>query len=208
MRRATHLSLTLVAVLVLGQGVAAQSETDEGIGAGGRIEVREASYAVTIPETWVSIRPSAATVDVILDEIFATLPQLGPTIEAALGSGLGFSLLALTFDPDLTFTENCNVLDRPSTGETIEEIGADEIAKLDGFEDLLVNAPTLTFVDLPTGLVAKMDLDLRLPQFDTASTSYIYTDATLVHTLTCTDLARPEDDWLSIAETFEFLATE
>ena len=208
MRRATPLSLTLVAMVILGQGTLAQDGRDARIDGGGRIVVAEGSYALTIPDGWVSIQPSAAAVDAILSEVFATLPQLGPTIEAALSSGLGFSLLALATDPDVTFTENCNVLDRAATGQTVDEIGVDEVSKLDGFAELMVNPPVLTFVELPAGRAARMDLDLRLPDFDTNSTSYIYTDAITVHTLTCSDLVRPEDGRLSIAETFEFLVQD
>jgi len=33
----------------------------------------------------------------------------------------------------------------------------------------------------------------------------VLTDGTTFHTLSCTDLTRPDDHWLSLVETFEFL---
>jgi len=65
--------------------------------------------------------------------------------------------------------------------------------------------PELTFVELPSGRVGRLDIGLSLPEFETASTAYLLTDGVSVHTLTCTDLERPADAWLGIAKSFEFL---
>ncbi|MFV2063993.1 MAG: hypothetical protein ACC726_10840 [Chloroflexota bacterium] len=189
-------------------GAAAQSaETDDAIGLGGRVVVVDAGYALTLPEDWIHVRPSGSDLSVIVEEARRIAPELGPTIAATLAGGLGFSLLAYDSEFDPAFTENCNMLDRPSEGRSIDAIGADEFAKLASFGDLMVDEPELTFIELPSGRAARLDLGLRLPDFDTASTSYLMTDGVWVHTLTCTDLVRPDDAWLPIAQTVEFLAT-
>lgn len=206
MRRSVVLSISIIAALLAPSAALAQSSpTGEVLSLGGRVEVPEAGFAVTLPDGWVSLRPSRDDIGVILDEVEAQLPELGQTIEVALGSGLAFSLLALDSGSDPTFTQNCNVLDRPADGLTIDAVGADELGKLAAFADIIIDGPELTFVELPSGRAARLDLGLRLPAFDTASTSYVFIDETWVHTMTCTDLVRPDDGWLSIAESIELL---
>ena len=195
-----------IAIVLPATALGQASDLDEAVGLGGRVVVAEAGYALTLPDDWVHIRPSDSDVGSITAEVYRTVPDLGPTIEAALGGGLSFSLLAFDSELDATFSENCNMLDRPSGGAAIEAIGADELSKLAALGDLLAGEPALTFVELSFGRVGRLDLGLQLPEFDTASTSYLLTDGTWVHTLTCTDLVRPDDAWLRIVERFEFLA--
>ena len=207
MRNLTGAILSACMIATVPATVVAQLiELDEPVGLGGRVEILEAGYAITLPDEWLYVRPSDSTVDALVEEVVSVVPDLGPAIDAALASGLGFSFLAFNSVVDDDFTENCNVLDRPSEGLSIDAIGASEIEKLEGFADIIVSGPELSVVELPSGRAIKIDLGLRLPEFDTASTSYLLTDLVWVHTLTCTDLSRPEDAWLSIAETFELLA--
>ena len=197
--------ITCLALAAPLTAVAQDISLDGPVGLGGRVEVAEAGYAVTLPQGWLHIRPSDSDVDTIVEQVAGVVPELGPTIAQALAGGLGFSLLAFDSEVQAGFTENCNVLDRLSDSLSIDDIGAEEVAKLDGFGDLIVGEPELSFVALPSGRAARLDLNLQLPEFVTASTSYLLTDGVWIHTLTCTDLVRPDDGWLSIVQTFELL---
>lgn len=186
--------------------VVAQAPDTEGpVGTGGRVEVSAADYALSLPDDWLHIQPTGNDIGSIIDITDGMLPELTPAIEAAFAGGLGFSLLAFSGDPDAGFAENCNVLDRASDGASLEQVAAAELAQLESFREILASGPELSYVELPAGRAARLDLGLTLPEFETASTSYLFTDGTWVHTLTCTDLERPADGWLRVASGFEFL---
>jgi hypothetical protein len=44
--------------------------------------------------------------------------------------------------------------------------------------------------------------------FDVLVSAWLYVDAQMLHVLTCAGLERPDGEWLSIAETFEFLPSD
>ncbi len=63
----------------------------------------------------------------------------------------------------------------------------------------------MTELDPPSGPASRIDISLQFPDVVLLSSSWVLTDGTTFHTLTCTDLMRPDDRWLSLVETFEFL---
>ncbi len=65
----------------------------------------------------------------------------------------------------------------------------------------------MTELDPPSGPASRIDISLQFPDVVLLSSSWVLTDGTTFHTLTCTDLMRPDDYWASIVETFEFLPT-
>ena len=80
-----------------------------------------------------------------------------------------------------------------------------EVEGMQEMTELLAAGPEVTSLELPAGAVSRLEVSLRYEQGTLLSTSYVFSDDTTFHTLTCTDLTRPDDHWLSIAETFEFL---
>jgi hypothetical protein len=56
------------------QATVGQLDLSEPVGFGGRIEVPEAGYALTLPADWLYIRPTGEDLDVILDATLASLP--------------------------------------------------------------------------------------------------------------------------------------
>ena len=206
MRRTTVALLSLSLVLMPAASLAQEDVTDETVGLGGRVEVSSAGYAVTLPEDWIHVRPTPGDVDVILDAVAAVAPELGPTVEAALAGGLGFSLLAFDGNGE-GFRQNCNVLDRAADGSSVDLVAATEVMKMDALGDIIASGPALTFIELPSGRTARLDVGIRLPDLQTESTSYVLVDETWIHTMTCTNDVRPADAWYPIAESFEFRPT-
>ena len=132
-------------------------------------------------------------------------PDLAATAEAALSGGSSFSLLTFgDYDAEAGFRENCNVIDFASGGDTIGYRLSEDAVGVEGM-DRLANGPQAAILELPAGDVGRLDYGLRFPDFQTAHAAYYFTDGSMFHLLTCTDTQRPEDDWLSIAETWEWL---
>ncbi len=206
-------AIALVTASVLGVGVSypllAQEPESGPVGQGGRVEVAEAGYALTVPDEWVTVLPSAEDAGAITDALSDIDPDLAATAEAALASGVGFSLLLFgALDAESEFRENCNVIDSASDGMSLElGVAAAEDA-LSEMGDQLASGPDITMLELPAGEVARIDYGLQYPGLETAHAAYYFIDGSTFHLLTCTSVERAEDDWLSIAETFEFLIAE
>jgi hypothetical protein len=203
-------SFTLLITCLLGIAAAspieAQSPSFGPVGVGGRVEVPAAGFAMTLPDDWAYVVPSPEDMDAIKDLIVANVPDAAPTILSALEQAGGYSLLAFApIDPDSGFAENCNVVATPAQGMSLDVWAAAEAGAISQLGDRLASGPEVTFIDLPFGRAARVDLSLTFPAYESLSSSYLLTDGTSFHVLTCTDVgARPDDDWLSIAETFEF----
>jgi hypothetical protein len=206
-RHVTSLVAALALLVLAVAPASAQEPAPEAIGQGGRVEVPDAGYALTFPEDWVYVFPSSEDRETIFAEAGALAPELGAAIEAALAQGVGFSLLAFgDVDTELGFAENCNVIDVPNPGVSLDVIMAAEVAAASSqFGELLASGPELTDLELPAGDSARLEYGLQFPTYATLHSTYYFVDDEQVHVLTCTGLERPEDGWLSIAETFEFL---
>ena len=66
-------------------------------------------------------------------------------------------------------------------------------------------------VDSTAVLLAAGDairIDLEVPEEEFSNATYMLSDGTTFYSLGCTASNPPEDRWLSIAETFEFLAPD
>jgi hypothetical protein len=206
----TRLAFPLVLASLLGISAAApslaQEEGPPEPGLGGRIELPDAGYALTVPDDWVAIVPSSAEIDVIIENLGTIDPELATTVENALAGGVGFSLLAFgDIDADSGFRENCNVIDGASDGASLAVIVESEAAAFADLGDRLASGPDVTMLQLPSGEVARIDYGLTYPTLETAHAAYYFNDGATLHLLTCTNVERAEDDWLSIAETFETL---
>ncbi len=205
-------AIALVTASVLGVGVSypllAQDPESGPVGQGGRVEALDAGYALTAPDDWVTVVPSAEDAGAITDALSDIDPDLAATAEAALASGVDFSLLLFgAFDVEDEFRENCNVLDFASDGMSLDSAVAAAEVNLSGMGERLASRPEVAMLELPAGEVARIDYGLQYPTLETAHAAYYFVDGSIFHLLTCTDVERAEDDWLSIAETFELLPT-
>lgn len=203
-------SLAGLLVLALGSGTVAQSPSpDPPPWFGGRVEMPEHGFAVTLPDDWVAFDTSADAVSQVgaasgfvdltgwVEDEAGLVGLLEDTpAELLVGSGGGTSVCGL------------GALYRGPV------VSADDS---EGFAthmyDTFVDAPQAYDVelpqpvDLPGGpayLMRWSEGELRLP-----SSMYLRVMDGLAFAMWCgTEDARPDDDWLSIAETFEFLPVE
>ena len=150
----TRLAFPLVLASLLGISAAApslaQEEGPPEPGLGGRIELPEAGYALTVPDDWVAIVPSSAEIDVIIENLGTIDLELATTVENALAGGVGFSLLAFgDIDADSGFRENCNVIDGASDGASLAVIVESEAAAFADLGDRLASGPDVTDAAVP-----------------------------------------------------------
>lgn len=212
-----RLTILLVLASLLGVGssgplLAQETETELGEGpvvSGGRVEVPSAGYAITVPEDWVAIHPTGEDAAAIADALRGIDPELATTLETALAGDVGFSFLAFgAADEETGFRDNCNVIDYPAGGTSLGLVLAADVAALGSMGDALAGEPVTTTLQLPAGESARLDYALEYPTVQAVFSAYYFTDGSMFHLLTCTGTVRPDDAWLSIAETFEFLTLE
>jgi hypothetical protein len=185
-------------------GAMAQSPTPEAtitagpIVLGGRIEVPSAGFAVTLPESWYAFDLSAPDLIAKMELFDATTPVAVPMVQhfvsANLRPNVPADMLLLALGP--TSWESCNIVVEPTN-----------VASL----DLVMAAAGLvpTFVDLPAGRTGRADYTSPRPDgADVEVTRFVWLRNGVVYALTCGDVARPDGDWVSIAESFEFLPVE
>ena len=157
----------------------------------------------------VSIHPSGDDTSAIIEALRELDPDLAATTESALAGGVHFSFL--TFggsDAETGFRENCNVIDYSTEGLPLEAMLEADVASFGDMGDQLASGPEVVVLELPAGQIPRLSYGLQYPGLETAHAAYYFSDGSTNHLLTCTSLARPEDDWLSVAETFEFLAPQ
>ncbi|MEX1294977.1 MAG: hypothetical protein AB1Z67_02285 [Candidatus Limnocylindrales bacterium] len=204
MKVRTSLLGCTIAVSVLSVSPTA-AQDGSAVGSGGRVEVPEAGYAVTLPDAWTSVRPQASDVETILEAVGSMDPQLASMVENALGGG-SFSISLMGFAPTFpdTFAENCNVVTGATDGLSLEWLAAANMAQMEALEW----DAELTMDELPAGEVAHIDYSADFGGMVLELSLWLYVDGETQQNLTCTDELRPADSWRSIAETLEFLPAE
>ena len=163
---------------------------------------------MTLPDDWAYVVPSPEDMDAIEDLIIANVPDAAPTILSALEQAGGYSLLAFApIDPDSGFAENCNVVTTPGESLSLDVWAAAEAGAIGQLGDRLASGPDVTFIDLPFGRAARVESLADLPDVREPVVQLPSDGRHELSCVTCTTVgARPDDDWLSIAETFEFLS--
>ena len=179
--------LTCMVGVGAGQPVAAEP-TPPPDATSQRIEVAEAGFAVTFPLDW----------EVTIDT--SDLRGDGGTFAVVSGR-----------EPASDVT--CEVyLYGPCTGSPfgdcaagLDEWAARMVAYFDGDESSS-RTDESTAMDLPAGYTVRVDTEWI--DEGAFGSSYLLTDGQVADSLLCRGSERPEDRWLSIAETFEFLPAE
>jgi hypothetical protein len=202
--------LGLLLVLALGSGAVAQ-EPSPPPWFGGRVEMPEHGFAVTVPDGWVAIDitgdvdeqawvtvmgfdPIATADDVrYFSEMMTRARSEGAELvlmEGLTGSFCGFNVTA------------------KRAIETSEF--ADRLASRMSSDDRFTDVERPRAIELPAGpsfvvfgTFAKLD-----PPGPSPVTFYLVDADESVLLANCTGAERPEDDWLSAIETFEFLPAE
>jgi len=192
---------------------------------GGRVEIPEHGYAVTIPEDWAAFDMTAddETQTQVISRVFgAALQDLMPSELAAMraiGAKSAF-LVAGGFDAAGDWVLEATVESRnsclvssvgipgPLAIGQLEEAAAafQEMLATAGAGDPLASTPTV--VDLLAGTTIAVDLSYELDHGPVSGTVYLVaSDQTLLFTI-CGAPDPPDDRWLSIAESIEFLPEE
>lgn len=201
------LAATILAIVLLASVAAAAVAQDDmpPVGNGGRIEVLEAAFALTIPLDWTHVRPQLSDLDGIVDALGDMEPEIASMVQSALASSdVTLSLMAFAPIRPVSFAENLNVISLPTGGMSLEVITGANVAQLEG-----MGWPAeLTMHELPVGEVAQIDYDATFGDQDLEFSTYLYVDGETQHNLTFTGEERPTDGWFSIASTFEFLSDE
>ena len=161
MRRITMGLLTVCLMAAGASPALAQESSPDPVGLGERVEVPGAGYALTAPDGWVTISPSAEDASAIIDAFREIDPAMAETTETALASGVDFSLLMFgATDAESGFRENCNVIDSASDGESLESILARDEAGASALGDGLASGPEATMLEHPAGEVARLEQEI------------------------------------------------
>ena len=194
-------------VLTLGSGVVAQSPSPEPPPwFGGRVEMPEHGFAVTLPEHLVALDPGG-DVDGQLRALQAPDEGLTEDVLAGVRRELtsarmdGVALTTLAFDSE---SSNCRFRVLGDTVPLDEFVGLLHSVVLDDENRTDVEPPTPAV--LPAGRARK--LAVAYPGSSERLVFYFVDGAGVRLWLACLGQEPPADDWLSIAETIEFLPAE
>ena len=203
--------IALLATCLLGATVSpvlAQSPAPFGLG--GRVEVPEAGYALTLPDGWAYLRPAIEDAESLAAIIEAELqdPDLAARLVVLATEMRPDDIMLLGMAPGYG---NCFIRSTPSNGLALDGLVAADLPEPLAEGDLIRREPTVTYLALPAGAAARIDVSEDVggaPSDHVETSEYVITDGITQWRLTCSGLVQPDDDWLSIAETIEFLSPE
>lgn len=200
-------------VAALGSGVLAQEPSPEPPPwFGGRVEMPEHGFAVRLPDDWVvfdtsvdfwsQFEAASGFIDPVawsasvggLEDEFALMPSNGVRLYAAHATGV----------------HSCGVVEYPNADVPLDFMATFVFEMYD--EDPLARVEQPQSIDLPAGPAYLLRMSEQFyPDVDVWEPSSAYLlgkDETLLAAYCTTEGARPEDDWLSIVETIEFLPAD
>jgi hypothetical protein len=188
------------------------SSVAQDIGYGGRVEVPDSGVALTLPDDWVYL----FTTPEMLEFMFGYVgemeddPLILDQMEFAQDE-VSFTLLA--YGParaGIEVPETCTLATlAPADFPGPEALGLWVATELTTFaNEEPAERPSVDYVELPVGRVARLDYDTDDWAGQTSTTCYLVPGDDSQHWLSFVGAERPEDRWLSIAETIEFLPPE
>ncbi len=216
MRQLASVALLVVSLLATVFGSARAEDASPPPWMGGRVEIAEYGFAVTLPEGWVAFDPGADidsqvramdSPDGGLTAAGLSCLHMNLSLLAAEGS---FPLLGMDLSSSvcsLAETESCLFYPRLGEGWRLDAFAEGLYQTMVDAESMVDADPPMP-VDVPTGpgLVLRAtaqnayDRDVWGPV-----TMYLIDVGGDILTMTCSAFQRPDDDWLSIAETVETL---
>ena len=200
-------------VLTLGSGVVAQEPSPEPPPwFGGRVEMPEHGFAVTLPDDWVGIDLSVDAASQLEVASGFIDPDLWPADNAMLPGGLaamgsnGMHLLSV----HATSADHCLWIAVPVSAMPAD-VAADGLYKMHIDDPVSRDVEPPQAIELPAGPAYLLRQSMWVEPVGMWSrlTSYVLDMGDGVFFAVCTTYdTRPDDDWLSIAETIEFLPAE
>jgi hypothetical protein len=210
-----RLTIAFIATCLLGIGAspaAAVAEAPElaPVGVGGRVEVPQQGFALTLPPEWVWVRQSpldaagfADTLEVVMDpEDAEEYLSIAGSLQGSFGDRNPLIAKRGDVRGDVSAGEDLVIVLRSLPEAGIEAVVGDLVAAAEGADD--VTGLAVDPVTLPVGEVTRIDYSLGPLDYSV----YHLTDGISLYLLQIQGLDAPEDRWLSIAETFELLAGE
>jgi hypothetical protein len=190
MRRSTGVFATLALVLALGSvdTLAADERSPILVGADGRVEIPAASFALAFPSDWDIDVSASGLADVSFAVVTGHSPESDVTCELFM------------YGP-------CSGEPFGDCADALDEIAARMIATYESsedFEGMVEQTP------VATAAVHAIWMDIEWAEDEDAAfgTTYLLTDGSVFDYLLCRGSERPDDRWLSIAETIEWLPAE
>ena len=194
--------LAAMLTLVLGSGTVAQEPSPEPPPwFGGRVEMPEHGFAVMVPDGWLAFDLAG---DVEEQARAATAAIYPDASEAAIESSAGYvrslqdrGQLAV-LDPSAF--SNCTLLVGPAVGRDLESLAS-------GMYDFVSNDERVLHAEPPQAMTLPAGLARLVTHGGEAyeSAAYMGEGARKAFMVECRAAERPEDDWLSIVETLEWL---
>jgi hypothetical protein len=198
-------------LLPLGSGVVAQSPSPEPPPwFGGRVEMAEHGFAVTLPDDWLAIdlttqvEPQAQRVDDVIGDSTGEWLGLAETL-----SGYRDQHVQLWVMMPLT-ASGCGVAAYQAPAGQLDGLANDVYLRMSGTDDMAeVERPVS--LELTAGPARRLVAQVTSADYPGTYQPIVYYlieagDAT--HLITCTGDMRPADDWLAIAETFELMPAD
>ncbi len=183
---------------------ASQGPSPGPVGMGGRVEMPEYGFALTLPDDWLWVRHSVEG----FDTIAAMIEGLTGTVP---GEGFGTfyewldepkPLLGIFMMDGGTVDQTCYVGPVALSDSTLDEWAADMARDLEARSEVPDDI-VLADVYLPAGRGIR--IDYRYSGFGSVSTYWLGRDP-VFYAIGCQSFGvPPEDRWLSIAETIDFL---
>jgi hypothetical protein len=210
-----RLTATLLVACVLGTGAtpATAQEPSPPPWFGGRVEMPEHGYAVTVPDGWVAFDLEGdvvAQVEAVQAHTAETPTEPWDGLRSSLraSSVAGGQLLAL--EPSDIVKQSCN-FQRPSGEALLEdalvEIMYEDMVAHDSFVEVMPPRP-VTIEGARGWLFATSHQDSYYTDEQGWLAMYRLTTDGGGLAVTCSGDERPTDDWLSMVETLEFLPAE
>ena len=210
-----RLTIAFIATCLLGIGVGTAAAVAEApapapVGVGGRVEVPQLGFALTLPPEWVWVRQSPADAAAFADTLEAVMDpedaegyiSIAGSLQGSFGDRNPLSAKRGDVRGDVSAGEDLVIVLRSLPEAGIEGVVGDLVAAAEGADD--VHGLSVAPVTLPVGEVTRIDYSLGPLDYS----AYYLTDGIRLYLLQLQGLDTPEDRWLSIAETFEFLPVE
>jgi hypothetical protein len=206
MRRLTVALLTIGLACASSGPATAQSPAASPVPTGQRVEMPWEGFALTFPEGWIVLDPAADDFQEALASAGVTLAEMGTGIVAGAHPPGRDGESPVAWCGVDTFT-----MPQIRFGVTWEDVSWEDVSLEDTLASLFLMSGDsdmshveVTYLDLPAGRAARLDGVAERAD----GSAYILKDGGTLAWLACAGIDRPADDWLSIAETLEFLPAE
>jgi len=167
---------------------------------GGRVEMHEHGFAVTLPADWVACDTTVDTLSQLEAASAALDPRLWSTDDAGFLAGLA------------GLASRCVRLRGSGVSPAAVEAVASRLFKKYTDDPLARDVELPQSLDLPAGPAYLMRVSERdepgVGEWWPSSIYMLSTDETVLMAFYTTKVARPEGEWLSIVETIEILPAE